>query len=229
MLNESPRHATSPNPSSSRPDARGAYNPITLQDVRPQSESPLFEGLESTSSRTLAGLLFAAIFVLGRGYLQFSGLLLLILLVCVLYRMDQRERQISAIPLAFSAIRIALGFTLQFPAGLQQSPGSPGSASAAFEAGIYWMPLLLSAYLFYSPWKSSHTSRLMFGYSIALLLAGLLPADGYLYLAATLFYTLFVAVGISLILDFSSSDKAAERNARFAPAKLAEPPQPAFS
>ena len=232
MLNEPLRPSASPQPAkadpSRRESPRSAYNPITRQDLQSRAEFPLFEGLESTSSRTLGGALFGVIFVLGRGYMQFSGLLLLILLVCLLYRMDNRERQIAGIPLAFSAIRIALGFTLQFPEGLQGSPMSPGSANPAFEAGLYWMPLLFSAYLFYSPWKNSHTSRVIFWYSMALLLSGLLPGDGYLYIAAMLFYTLFVAIGITLIIDLSP-EKFAERPRPYPPAQPTLPAQPAFS
>jgi hypothetical protein len=216
---------------SNKTNLRSAYNPITLQDVQRAPESPLFAGLETTSSRTLAGFLFAVIFVLGRGYMQFSGFLLLILLACVLYRMEPRERQIAAIPLAFSAIRIALGFTMEFPMGLQHSPGIPGSANPDFEAGLYWMPLLFSAYLFYSPWRSSHTSRVVFWYSMALLLSGLIPGDGYLYVSAMLFYTLFIALAISLISDFSP-EKFARRSqplAPLAPPQPASPAQPAFS
>ena len=216
------------NDPSRRESPRNAYNPITLEDLQSRAASPLFEGLENTSSRTLAGVLFAVLLVLGRGYLQLSGLLLLMLLVCLLYRMDNRERQIAGIPLAFSAIRIALGFTMQFPEGLQQSPLSPGSGNPAFEAGLYWMPLLFSAYLFYSPWKSSHTSRVIFWYSLSLLLSGLLPGDGYLYVAAVLFYTLFIAVGIALIIDLSP-EKFAERPQPFPPAQPTLPAQPVFS
>jgi hypothetical protein len=235
MLNQPLRPPTSAPPgtgdSARRESPRSAYNPITRQDVQSRAEWALFEGFESTSSRTVAGVLFVMILALGRGYLQFSGLLLLVLLVCLLYRMDNRERQIAGIPLAFSAIRIALGFTLDFPAGLQQSPMSPGSANPSFEAGLYWMPLLFSAYLFYSPWKSSHTSRLVFWYSLALLLSGLLPGDGYVYIAAMLFYTLFVAIGITLIIDFSS-EKSAERPRPYPPVQPTlpgQPAQPAFS
>ena len=211
----------------SRNTSRSAYSPITLQDVHPKSQSPLFEGLESTSSRTLAGVLFAAIFVLSRGLLQFSGLILLVLLICVLYRMSPRERRIAGIPLAFSAIRIALGFTFSFGTGLLQS-NALNTANSSFEAGLYWMPLLFSAYLFYSPWKDSFTSRVIFWYALSLLLSGLLPGDGYLYVSAMLFYTLFIALAIGLILDFSQ-DKGEERRAFVPPQPPVPPAQTAFS
>ena len=206
---------------------RSVYKPVTLQDVQPTPKSPLFEGLETTSSRTVAGILFAAIFMLSNNLLEFSGLLMLVLLVCVLYRMDSRERQIAAIPLVFSTIRMALSLSTQFHWNTI-SPASTGSNNVALSGGLQWMPLLFAAYLFYSPWKNSSTSRVVFWYSMALLLSGLLPGDGYLYVSAMLFYTLFIALGIALIIDFSP-EKFTERARPLPPPMPVQPAQPAFS
>ena len=214
--------------SNSRRDLRSAYNPITRQDVGDRTESPLFEGLESSSARTLGGVLFAVILILGKGLMQFSGLGLVILLVCVLYRMEPRERRIAAIPLAFSAVLTALGFASQLVTGSHQ-PTGVGVDNPTFAGSLYWMPLLFSAYLFYSPWKDSFTSRAIFWYSTALLLSGLLPGDGYLYVSALIFYMLFVTLAITLILDFSQGNQAAQRDERFAPQAPAAPVQPAPS
>lgn len=182
--------------------ARHAYRPITVEDLGNAYGSPLFAGLETSSARTLGGVLFLVIFALSRNLLQLSALLLVVLLGCLLYRMDTRERQIAAIPLTFSAIR--LGFQMSEHLSLWQ-PGPSADAvvvSHAFDSGIHWLPLFFCAYLFYSPWKQSYTSRLIFWYSIMLLLSGLLPGDeAYLYLCSMLFYTLFVAIVITLILD----------------------------
>ena len=80
MPNPSIRPATA----STSDSACGAYSPLTREDVRPAASSGLFAGLESNSSRTLGGLLFAAIFFASRSFLEYSGLLMVILLVCVL-------------------------------------------------------------------------------------------------------------------------------------------------
>jgi hypothetical protein len=227
MSNEPLRHSAPAN--SSKPDARSAYNPVTLQDVQAKPESPLFEGLESTSSRTVAGLLFAVIFLVSRELLELSGLLVILLLVCVLYRMDARERQIAAIPLVFATTRIGICLSMQFHRG-SVSPASLGSNNEGLLGSLHWMPLLFAAYLFYSPWKTSSTSRVVFWYSISLLLSGLLPGDGYLYIAGMLFYSLFIAIGIALIIDFSSDGFAERKSARpLAPHQPAQPAQPAFS
>jgi len=227
MINSS---MDSPKEAQGRSTTRGAYNPLTRQDVQPSQESSLFAGLESTSSRTMAGLLFAVIFVLSEGLLQFSGLLMVVLLVCLLYRMDARERRIAAVPLVFGATRLALGITAQFQESLFATfTARPAPNSAAFLGSLHWMPLLFAVYLFYSPWKDSHTSRIVFWYSAILLLSGLLPGDGYLCVLYAAFYTLFFAVTVALILDFANGNPA-ERPRPLAPPPQPEPaPQPAFS
>jgi hypothetical protein len=196
MANESHNQSTHSS------DPRKAYNPITVEDVRNVHESPFFAGLETSSARALGGVLFFVIFVVSRAVLPVSAIVLVILLACLLYRMDKRERQIAAIPLTFSAVR--LGFQISEQLSLWRPRGGTADALAAgraFESGIHWLPLFFCAYLFYSPWKQSYTSRLVFWYSMILVLSGLLPDEGYLYICSMLFYTLFVALIITLVLD----------------------------
>jgi hypothetical protein len=188
------------NPSTRNSRAHSGYDPVTIEDVRDACGSPLFAGLETSSARTLGGILFLVIFVVSRNVLPFSAILLAVLLACILYRMDKRERQIAAIPLTFSAVR--LGFQISEQLSLWRPGGNDAqAASRVFDSGIHWLPLFFCAYLFYSPWKLSYTSRLVFWYSMILLLSGLLPGDGYLYICSMLFYTLFVALIITLIVD----------------------------
>ena len=183
-------------------DRRKGYNPITVEDVRNAYDSPFFAGLETSSARALGGVLFFVIFVVSRNVLPIFAIILVVLLACLLYRMDKRERQIAAIPLTFSAVR--LGFQISEQLSLWRPRGGATDALAAgraFESGIHWLPLFFCAYLFYSPWKQSYTSRLVFWYSMILVLSGLLPGEGYLYICSVLFYTLFVALIITLVLD----------------------------
>jgi hypothetical protein len=190
------------NDSTRKTGPRNGYQPITLEDVRNPYGSPLFDGLETTSARTLGGILFFVIFVVSRNVLQVSAIILVLLLGCLLYRMDKRERQVAAIPLTFSAIR--LGFQMSEHLSLWRpmyANADAATVNQAFESGIHWLPLFFCAYLFYSPWKGSYTGRLVFWSSMILLLSGLLPGDGYLYVCSVLFYTLFVAIVVTLILD----------------------------
>jgi hypothetical protein len=205
MTNETRNHSTR------NDDPRKGYNPITAEDVRTGYESPLFAGLETSSARALGGILFFVIFVVSRDVLPVSAIVLVVLLACLLYRMDKRERQIAAIPLTFSAVR--LGFQISEQLSLWRPRGGTAdalAASRAFESGIHWLPLFFCAYLFYSPWKQSHSSRLIFWYAMILVLSGLLPGDGYLYICSMLFYTLFVALLITLILDLHPKFLAAD-------------------
>lgn len=206
--------------------ARGTYRPITREDLRPTPA--LFSGFESTSSRTLGGLLFAVIFFASRGLPEVSSVLTMVLLICLLYRMDERERRIASIPLAFGAVRLLFSFT----ANLMQLAGNAfagtaGRNDSAFLEGAYWLPLLFAAYLFYSPWKDSHTSRVIFWYSVALLLSGLLPGEGYLCIWYAGVYTAFFAIGVALILDFSGRTPSEARP--LSPQQPAPASQPALS
>src|SRR5262249_3908453 len=144
----------------------------------------------------------------------------------VLYRMDSRERKIAAIPLTFGAIRFALGLTVHFHWSTTLF-GSAGTPPALLDS-LLWMPTLCSAYLFYSPWKSSHTSRVVFWDSMALLLSGLIPGEGYLYISALLFYTLFIAITIAMIMDFMP-EKFADIQRPVAPPASPSSAQAAFS
>ena len=207
--------------------ARGTYRPVTREELCPRPRSELFSGLESISSRTLGGLLFAVIFLASRGVPEVASVLTMVLLICLLYRMDERERRIAAIPLAFGAVRLVFSFT----AHLMQLGGTAFAApsarnDSAFLEGVYWLPLLFSAYLFYSPWKDSNTSRVIFWYSAALLLSGLLPGEGYLCIWYAGVYTAFFAIGVALILDFAGGASSAARPLAPQPAPAA---QPAFS
>lgn len=212
------------NDSTRKAGPRNGYQPITLEDVQNPYSSPLFAGLETTSARALGGILFFVIFVVSRNILQASAIILVLLLGCLLYRMDKRERQIAAIPLTFAAIR--LGFQMSEHLSLWRpvyANADSAAANQAFESGIHWLPLFFCAYLFYSPWKQSYTGRLVFWSSMILLLSGLLPGDGYLYVCSVLFYTLFVAMVVTLILDLNP--KVFETGAAVAH----QPTQPAVS
>ena len=191
--------------STRKTDPRDRYQPITVQDVRQGDGSAVFEGLESSSARTLGGILFFVIFVVSRNLLQVSALILVVLLGCLLYRMDKRERQIAAIPLTFAAIRLAFQMSEQLSLWhISDGNAAALAASRVFDSGIHWLPLFFSAYLFYSPWKQSHTSRLVFWSSMIMVLSGLLPGEGYLYICSILFYTAFIGILVTLVLDFHS-------------------------
>jgi hypothetical protein len=217
MTNQTNRPSDSPQGPN---DARGVYNPITLEDVQSADTDPFFTGLDKPFARNLGAILFIVIFFLVNRSPAVAPLLLVILLACLLYRMSERQRAIAAVPLTLSSVLLAselagpLGFWGHFMSYLPRQV-----AVSNAETGLSWLPLFFSAYLFFTPSKRTHTSRVVFWYSFALLLSGLLPGIGYLFIAGLLYYTLFVAIFISLILDLQPNLTM--------PRPLAPSPQPA--
>jgi hypothetical protein len=218
MTNQASRPSDSPQPPND--DAHGVYNPITLEDVQSADTDPFFTGLDKPFARNLGAILFIVIFFLANRSPAVAPVLLVILLACLLYRMSERERAIAAVPLTLSSVLLAselagpLGFWGHFMSYLPRQV-----ALSNAETGLSWLPLFFSACLFFTPSKRTHTSRVVFWYSFALLLSGLLPGMGYLFIAGLLYYTLFVAIFISLLLDLQPQLAV--------PRPLAASPQPA--
>ena len=198
---------------------RGAYNPITLEDVQPAEPDPFFRGLENPSSRMVVGALFVVIFFLANHSSVATPVVLLILLACLLYRMTRRERAITTLPLAFSTVRLATEFAGPLGIWKYATALAPETVSPSLEAGTAWVPLFLAAYLFFTPSQQSKCYRVVFWYSVLLLLSGLLPGAGYAAVCAMLFYTLFFALLVTFIVDLNPGLNAAR--------PLAAAPQPA--
>jgi hypothetical protein len=192
-------------PEPSRPNG---YNPITLDDVQANPPDPFFANLDTPVSRILGAALFLFISGMSRNAAVAAPLVMLVLLACLLLRMNPRERALTAVPLTFSAVR--LGAQLASPLGVwhyaMQAASPP---SRPFDTGTVWLPLFLSAYLFFTSTMDSHTGRVVFWYSLAVLLSGLLPGEGYVVILGMLYYTLFFVILVSIIMDLSGRQNAA--------------------
>jgi hypothetical protein len=190
---------------SNRPEQpkRHGYNPITLGDVQPEKADPFFAGLETPVARALIAGLFLVVFGLSTHSVIASPFMMLILLACLLFRMTPRERAIAAAPLTFSTIRLAS--QIAGPFGLWCFPLSrpPAPLGAGFETGSTFVPLFLAACLFFTTAPESNTSRVAFWYSIAILLSGLLPGEGYTVICAVLYYTLFFVILVTIVTDIN--------------------------
>jgi hypothetical protein len=187
---------------------RGAYNPITLDDLQ-TSESgieALVGGLDTKTTRSFASLLFVLILVFSQRVLELAPLIILVLLGGLLYRMNKRERLIAGAPLTFAAIRLAMLLTGRFPPWDSSSYSTPGIFHAN-DIGVPWMPLFLSVCLFYMPVKETYTSKFIFWDSVVLLLSGLLPVDGFSVVFAVVLYTLFLGMAIALAFDLGTVPK----------------------
>ncbi len=98
------------------------------------------------------------------------------------------------------------------------------------DLGITWIPAFLSACLFYLPRKNSITLKIVTFESIALILSGLLPGDGYTAVLTVFNATLFFAVTIGLLLDLKPGMKDLFRAPQYQPTPIRvhipPPPRP---
>jgi hypothetical protein len=152
----------------------------------------------------LAALAFCAVYLVGQRYVQLAPLMIAMLIGCVLMRMGARERQFAAIPVALAGIKLALQVTSVFSLCTVSRISSPANSNFARpqDFGVGWLPLFFSVCLFYMPKRVSATSRIILVCSLILLVSGLLPGDGFLYLFGMVQYCLFIAISIGLIVDF---------------------------
>jgi len=194
----------------------GGYNPITLDDLQKPSESgieALVGPLDTTVARSSAAIFFVLMFVFSHRVLELSPVIILVLLGGLLYRMNKRERLIAGAPLTFAALRLAMLLTERFSPWDTSSYSTPGIFHGD-DIGIPWMPLFLSVCLFYMPVKDTYTSKLIFWYSVVLLLSGLVPVDGFSVIFAGALYTLFTGIAIALAFDLGAVPKWLQPDAR---------------
>lgn len=151
----------------------------------------------------LAAVVFIALYSLAQRYAQVIPVTVAVLVVCTLLRMNGRERMFAAVPVGVAGILLALHMAALFArhaAGLA-SGFLPGNIKPQ-DYGVNWLPLFFSVCLFYMPKRVSVTARIVMACSVVLLVAGLLPGDGYVYIFAMAQMMLFVVIGVGLIIDF---------------------------
>lgn len=179
---------------------RSGYNPITLDDVlRPVQSDSLssFCDLNDPATRMLAVPLFAVIGFFTPSLAATAPLLILVLLGCLIARLDNRQRQIAGIPVTLAAVKLAF----QMASSTRLTGFSTTPSSNWPDVGIPWLLLFFSICLFFIRDQDSATFKIVFGGSSALLGSGLLPGQGYLAIFCLVDYTLFFVILISLFID----------------------------
>jgi hypothetical protein len=191
---------SSPEPRKRPVAPRAAYNPITLEDLQ-QKEDGFLKGMDTPVAKRWAAILFGAVFFIGRQLYFMAPLMVVVLLGCVLYRLNARERAIAAVPATFAAIRLGtmLGEDLTLNAASNHSTLMHMQSS-----GVMWLPLFLSACLFFTPWRFSLTSRAVFWQAVVYLISGLLPLEGFFILSTILGFWMFFIISFTLIRDLST-------------------------
>jgi hypothetical protein len=149
-------------------------------------------------------MVFIALYSLAQRYAQVIPVTVGVLVVCTLLRMNGRERMFAAVPVGIAGILLALHMAALFArqAAGMASGFFPGNIKPQ-DYGVNWLPLFFSVCLFYMPKRVSVTARIVLACSVVLLVAGLLPGDGYLYIFALAQMMLFVVIGVGLIIDFA--------------------------
>jgi len=144
---------------------------------------------------------FAVIYVAAQQRLEFRPATMIVLLACVLFRMEKRHRQLASVVLTMAAIRLAYQMASHScsPSGVAGPPQFPDTFVA-----MPWLPMFFAACVFYLPRFASVTGKIITIGAIAMLVSGLLPGDGYVVIFGMIQYSLFLAVGIGLAVDYST-------------------------
>jgi hypothetical protein len=155
-------------------------------------------------ARWLAMPLFGLIYYVAQQYPDFRPLTVFVMLACLLFRMETRNRELAGVPLTLAAMRLAYQMTSS-AATLIGSPGIMSPQTKASMLGVPWVPMFFAICIFYLPRKATATGKIMVASAICMLISGLLPGEGYVVIFAIIQYTLFVGVVVGLVADNSST------------------------
>jgi hypothetical protein len=161
-----------------------------------------FGRFDWNQARWLVMILFAVIYWAAESDPLLRPLTLLVLLACLLLKLDRRFRNIAGVPLALASLRLIQ----QMAARAGALPGAQFPLADNVKnslAGLPWVPMFLAVCIFYMPPKASVTAMILRAEAVGLLLSGLIPGDGYVAVLAMIQYTLFIGVLVGLIVDVS--------------------------
>jgi hypothetical protein len=175
----------------------GAGQPKGFADYNP------FGNWNVGEARWLAMPLFGLIYYVAQQFPDFRPLTIFVMLACILFRMEARDRQLAGVPLTLAAMRLAY----QMSSGASTLIGAAGIVSPQAKAsmlGVPWVPMFFAICIFYLPRRATVTGKIMAASAISMVLSGLLPGEGYVVIFAIVQYTLFVGVLVGLVTDYSS-------------------------
>jgi hypothetical protein len=208
MTNNAPNEPNSAHTNgSTQQTPRGVYNPISFGGNGDQEQPSWLGELESPLARMFVALLFALIFGIAWRRPEFSPLTILVVVGCLLYRLEPWQREMATAPLLLAAIRFYLllpGFSTEVMPHFNQFTGRPVYTPSS-EYGMPWIPAFLSVCLFFLPRKHSATLKIVVAEALAVVLSSLLPGQGLLVILTILNYTLFFAVTVGLLIDLKPS------------------------
>jgi hypothetical protein len=160
----------------------------------------LFGNLDWNEARWLVMLVFALIYWVTERDPLLRPMTILVLLACLLFRMEGRAREIAGVPLTLAGIKLAY----QMIPNATDLPGTHIMLTEQMKAaltGLPWVPMFLAICIFYLPQKATVTGTIVRAGAFALLISGLIPGEGYIVVLGMIQYTLFLGVLIGLIAD----------------------------
>ena len=199
---------TNPDRQPNRPPQQNGYNPITLEDLQWREDSPsrdYFGELGDPLARWVAAPLLGFVFLFTLKMPLTAPLMVLVLLGCLLVRLDSRPRQIAAVPLTMAAVKLAFQMANHLTSTLLAPPYKPADV---FDPGYIWLPIFFSACLIFIPKRDSITFKIVLTGACLLIASGLLPGEGYVVIYYMLDGMLFVAIVVGLIADIKTHYQA---------------------
>jgi|GEM_PF-3349567 len=187
-----------------RPAQQTGYRPITLDDLQRSasaSSQQLAASLLGPAPRWVAAPFFGFIWFYTQKLPFLAPLLILVLLSCLLARMEEHARKIAAVPLALSAIKLSFAmaneaaYAFWIPSGAIQRSN---------DGCFYWLPIFFSICLVFIPRRDSATFKIVLVASCLLLASGLLPGSGFIAIFYMLDYMLFIAIVVGIFVDLKS-------------------------
>ena len=194
------------------PQEKG-YNPVTFDDLQKHAPSTLqdyFGELRDPVARCIAAPLLFFIFAFShREPLVVAPLTLLVLLGCLLLRLEDHARQIAAVPLALAAIKLAFQMVSLFDSSAQNALSLRNFST---DPGFIWLPMFFSICLAFIPRRDSVTFKIILAGSCVLLASGLLPGQGFVVIFYLLDGLLFIAMVAAIFVDLKTYMPAQAQN-----------------
>jgi hypothetical protein len=187
-----------------RPAQQTTYRPITFDDLqKPASASSqdVAASLLAPVPRWAAAPFFGFICFYTQRMPFLAPLLVLILLSCLLARLEEHARKIAAVPMTLSAIKLSFAMANETAYDFWIPSGATHRAD---DACFYWLPLFFSICLVFIPKRESATFRIVLVASCLLLSSGLLPGSGFIGIFYMIDYTLFIAIVVGIFVDLKS-------------------------
>jgi hypothetical protein len=170
-----------------------------------------FDNWDISDARWLLMPVFAAIYWVTERDPRLQPMAIIVLLVCLLFRMEPRARQLAGVPLVLAAIKLVFQMT-QNSSVVPQTLGMMPEQTKVALSGMPWVPMFLAICIFYLPKMATVTGTITRVGAMSVLVSGLIPGDAYLVVLAMIQYTLFVGVVVGLIADRTWNGEASERN-----------------